>query len=157
MPEDQSIDHPYLCPSPSRGKNSEEPVAFLISCALGQSQPQFSKELAKNLARLSRNRIISRKACPERRRRDAKACCHFDHREKSFSDPSHSLGMTALVCHFCVSGVFARANFPTAILEISATCANFSQGLVALKTQLPLALSSLSALPRAGGDIKGGS
>jgi len=25
--------------------------------------------------------------------------CHFDRREKSFLDPSHSLGMTASACH----------------------------------------------------------
>ena len=31
------------------------------------------------------------------------ALCHFDRREKSCSDPSHSLGMTGLVPSLCVS------------------------------------------------------
>ena len=41
------------------------------------------------------------------------ALCHFDRREKSFSDPSHSLGMTGLVPSLRglgVLGVLARAN-----------------------------------------------
>jgi hypothetical protein len=32
--------------------------------------------------------------------RKEKTHCHFDRREKSFSDPSHSLGMTGLARHF---------------------------------------------------------
>jgi hypothetical protein len=56
-----------------------------------------------------RKEDISRKACPERNRRSAKgARCHFDRREKSFSDPSHSLGMTDLRPSLCVLGVSAR-------------------------------------------------
>ena len=41
------------------------------------------------------------------------ALCHFDRREKSFSDPSHSLGMTGFVPSLRglgVLGVLARAN-----------------------------------------------
>jgi|SRR6266498_718334 len=39
-------------------------------------------------------------------RKDAKAArCHFDRREKSFLDPSHSLGMTDFGPSPCVLGV----------------------------------------------------
>src|SRR5919106_6386947 len=35
------------------------------------------------------------------------ARCHFDRREKSFLDPSHSLGMTAIGPSLCALGVLA--------------------------------------------------
>ncbi len=34
-----------------------------------------------------------------------RARCHFDRREKSFSDPWHSLGMTDLGPSLCILGV----------------------------------------------------
>ncbi len=61
-----------------------------------------------------RQDIFSRQACPELCRRDAKAQrklhCHFDRREKSFLDPSHSLGMTGIGLPL---GVFAPLREPS--------------------------------------------
>jgi hypothetical protein len=36
------------------------------------------------------------------------ARCHFDRREKTFSDPSHSLGMTGLAPSLCELGSAKR-------------------------------------------------
>jgi hypothetical protein len=47
------------------------------------------------------------------------ALCHFDRREKSFSDPSHSLGMTDLVPSLgllCVPSTSLRTCFARVIL-----------------------------------------
>ena len=41
-------------------------------------------------------------------RREGRARCHFDRREKSVSEPSHSLGMTDLAPSLSVLGVLAR-------------------------------------------------
>jgi hypothetical protein len=58
-------------------------------------------------ARRSRNQNWEYLAQRCKRRKD-KAYCHFDQREKSFSDPSHSLGMTGLARHLA---------FPAALLR----------------------------------------
>jgi hypothetical protein len=45
------------------------------------------------------------------------ALCHFDRREKSFSDPSHSLGMTGLVPSLRGLGVLGASKSPFWILR----------------------------------------
>ena len=50
------------------------------------------------------------KVAQKRSRVEGAALCHFDRREKSFSDPSRSLGMTGLVPSLGGLGVLARAN-----------------------------------------------
>src|SRR5262249_341263 len=59
-----------------------------------------SKNTRRNndLARQSRNQN-SEYLAQRRKGREEKSHCHFDRREKSFSDPSHSLGMTCLARH----------------------------------------------------------
>jgi hypothetical protein len=46
--------------------------------------------------------------------------CHFDRREKSFLDPSHSFGMTALARHLGALCAFARVTvFPMSLFPLA--------------------------------------
>ena len=56
----------------------------------------------RNISRKTQKHVLSEG--------EGAALCHFDRREKSFSDPSHSLGMTGLVPSLGVLGVLAMAS-----------------------------------------------
>src|SRR5688572_12570267 len=63
-------------------------------------------------------------AKPQRPQR--KTGCHFDQREKSFSDSSHSLGMTARGRHFAPLRLGGR-NFRRPVLSSSGSFASATQ------------------------------
>ena len=69
--------------------------------------------------------------------RKGRARCHFDRREKSFSDPSHSLGMTDIRPSLGVLCALARVNSPVRVFELNGTFAQAAKILKDSSTKSP--------------------
>jgi hypothetical protein len=103
-----------------------------VACGKGKSiQTSIDPARVANFARESvrakqsdKSKMLSRQDAKHAK----KDCCHFDQREKSFLDPSHSLGMTGLgpsPLRLCASHSFFRFPLSEIRLKISNILARF--------------------------------